>query len=65
MKDKSIIFFIFKVYIELRQIIWPKCQETLQMTLIVTIVTTILSFILWGLDSIIIYIISFITGLRF
>ncbi|MFW3298638.1 preprotein translocase subunit SecE, partial [Enterobacter quasiroggenkampii] len=38
-------------------------QETLQTTLIVAAVTAIVSLVLWGLDGILVRLVSFITGL--
>ncbi|ECE6377310.1 preprotein translocase subunit SecE, partial [Salmonella enterica subsp. enterica] len=40
-------------------------QETLHTTLIVAAVTAVMSLILWGLDGILVRLVSFITGLRF
>ncbi|URL02103.1 preprotein translocase subunit SecE [Avibacterium sp. 20-126] len=51
--------------IELRKIVWPTRYEAMQTTLIVMAVTMIVSLILWGLDSIIVSVINFLTNLRF
>ncbi|MCW9699969.1 MULTISPECIES: preprotein translocase subunit SecE [unclassified Avibacterium] len=51
--------------IELRKIVWPTRSEAMQTTLIVMAVTMIVSLILWGLDSIIVSVINFLTNLRF
>lgn len=37
--------------IEIRKVIWPTHQETLQMTGIVLVVVLVTALILWGLDS--------------
>lgn len=50
---------------ELRKIVWPTRPETMQTTLIVMGVTVVVSLILWGLDSIIVSLITFLTDLRF
>lgn len=50
---------------ELRKIVWPTRSEAMQTTLIVMAVTMIVSLILWGLDSIIVSVINFLTNLRF
>ena len=57
--------FLKESRIELRKIIWPTRQETTQTTLVVMGVTVVVSLILWGLDSIIVSLINFITNLRF
>lgn len=57
--------FLKESRIELRKIIWPTRQEATQTTLVVMGVTVVVSLILWGLDSIIVSLINFITNLRF
>lgn len=51
--------------IELRKIVWPTRQEATQTTLIVMGVTVVVSLILWGFDSIIVAVLTFLTDLRF
>lgn len=50
---------------EMRKIIWPNRQETTQTTLIVGAVCVVVALALWGIDSIIVAIINFLTNLRF
>ena len=50
---------------ELRRIVWPTRPEATQTTFIVVGVTVFVSLILWGLDSIIVSIITFLTDWRF
>lgn len=57
--------FLKDARIELRKIVWPTRSETMQTTLIVMAVTVIVSLILWGLDSVIVSVINFLTSLRF
>ncbi|VFP87098.1 Protein translocase subunit SecE [Candidatus Erwinia haradaeae] len=64
-KGKAALNFTYQAHSEIRKIIWPTRQETFHTTFIVTAVTTIMSLILWGLDSILVRLVSFITGLRF
>lgn len=64
-KGKAILAFAREARTELRKVIWPTHQETLHTTLIVAVVTAVISIILWGLDSILVRLVSFITGLRF
>ncbi len=51
--------------VELRRITWPTRPEAMQTTLIVFAVTVLASLILWGLDSVIVSLITFLTDLRF
>ncbi|MDD2166959.1 preprotein translocase subunit SecE [Glaesserella parasuis] len=50
---------------ELRKIIWPNRQETTQTTLMVVAMCVVVALALWGIDSIIVLIIDFLTNLRF
>lgn len=64
-KGKAAVVFAREARTEVRKVVWPTRQETLQTTLIVAVVTAIMSLILWGLDGILVRLVSFITGLRF
>ena len=61
-KGKATVAFAREARTEVRKVIWPTRQETLHTTLIVT---AVMSLILWGLDGILVRLVSFITGLRF
>lgn len=50
---------------EVRRVVWPTRQETVQTTLIVIVATAIVSLILWGMDAILVRIVGFFTGLEF
>ncbi len=65
LKGKATVAFAREARTEVRKIIWPTRQETLHTTLIVAAVTAVMSLILWGLDGILVRLVSFITGLRF
>lgn len=47
---------------ELRKVVWPTRQETIQTTLVVIGLVILLSLIIWGLDSILLWAVSFLTG---
>jgi preprotein translocase subunit SecE len=47
---------------EIRKVVWPTRQETMHTTMIVAVVVVIMSFVLWGLDSTISWIISLLIG---
>ncbi|WP_339058303.1 preprotein translocase subunit SecE [Candidatus Regiella endosymbiont of Tuberolachnus salignus] len=64
-KGRASVAFAREARTEMRKVIWPTRQEALQTTLIVAVVTAVMSLILWGLDGILIRLVSFITGLRF
>lgn len=62
---KAAVVFAREAKTEVRKVIWPTREETLRTTLIVAVVTAVMSLILWGLDGILVRLVSFITGLRF
>ena len=62
-QGKATLAFAREARIEMRKVVWPTRQETLQTTLIVAAVTAIVSLVLWGLDGILVRLVSFITGL--
>ena len=64
-QGKKALSFFAEARTELRRIVWPTRPETTQTTLIVMGVTVVTSLILWGLDSIIVSLINFLTDLRF
>lgn len=63
-KGKQTLAFAREARIEMRKVIWPTRQEALQTTLIVAAVTAVMSLILWGLDGLLVRLVSFITSLR-
>ena len=44
--------------VEMRKVVWPTRQETLQTTLMVIVIVALLALILWGVDSVFALIIS-------
>ncbi|WP_448215561.1 preprotein translocase subunit SecE [Endozoicomonas sp. 2B-B] len=48
--------------VEIRKVVWPTRQETVQTTLIVVAVVVIMGLILWALDSLLGWIISSLIG---
>lgn len=48
--------------IEIRKVVWPTRQETTQTTLIVVAVVLVMALLLWGLDSLLGWLVSFIVG---
>jgi preprotein translocase subunit SecE len=47
---------------EVRKVVWPTRQETLQTTLIVIVMVLILGIILWLFDRMLMSILRFLTG---
>lgn len=47
---------------EIRKVVWPTRQETLQTTAIVLVLVVVMALILWGLDSLLSYLVAQIIG---
>lgn len=47
---------------ELRKVIWPTRQESVQTTIMIAIVVVIMALLMWGLDSILLYGVEKLTG---
>jgi preprotein translocase subunit SecE len=43
--------FAAEARVELEKVVWPSRQETVQITAIVMIMVTVTGFVLWGIDS--------------
>jgi len=63
-KGRSAVLFAKESKTEIRKVVWPTRQETVQTTGIVLVATLIMSILLWGLDSVLFVIVGFITGLK-
>ena len=49
---------------ELRKVVWPTRQETVQTTLVVVVMVIIAALILWGLDKLFFWLIGWLTGVN-
>ncbi|MFZ5698474.1 MAG: preprotein translocase subunit SecE [Pseudomonadota bacterium] len=61
-KGRQFNEFRREAMVELRKIVWPTRQETLQTTLIVFVVVAVVAFILWVLDLLLGWAVSGIIG---
>ena len=60
---KQVYQFAQESKIELLKVVWPTRQETIQTTTIVIVMVTLTGFILWGVDSMMMWAIAKITHL--
>jgi len=60
-KGKTFTDFAKESRLEVRKVVWPTRQETVQTTLIILAVSTIVGLCLWGLDGVFVRIVEFIT----
>ena len=47
---------------ELRKVVWPTKQETMQTTLMVIVVVLVTALVLWALDGVLLSLIGFVIG---
>lgn len=60
-KGRTFVEFAKDARLEVRKVVWPTRQETVQTTLIIAAVSTIVGLVLWGLDGIFVRLVEFIT----
>jgi preprotein translocase subunit SecE len=63
-QGKRVWAFAQSARMELRKVVWPTRQETVQTTLIVMAMVLIAALFLWGLDSLLLWLVGFLTGQR-
>ncbi|MEE1868933.1 MULTISPECIES: preprotein translocase subunit SecE [Pseudomonas] len=61
-KGRSFFTLVKEARTEIRKVVWPTRQETMQTTLIVVAVVLVMALLLWGLDSLLGWLISLIVG---
>ena len=54
--------FVSDSRMEVRKVVWPSRQETLQTTLVVVVMVLILGIVLWLFDMVLMSILRFLTG---
>lgn len=58
----SAINFVREAHIEVRKVVWPTRQETIQMTSIVLFMVVLVALIIWALDSVLMWLVRLLTG---
>jgi preprotein translocase subunit SecE len=61
-KGQSFFVLAKEARVEIRKVVWPTRQETTQTTLIVVAVVLVMALVLWGLDSLLGWLVSLIVG---
>jgi preprotein translocase subunit SecE len=59
---KSFMGFLAESRVEVRKVIWPTRQETMQSTMIVVALVFLVGLILWTLDAVLFWGITLLTG---
>ncbi|MCA2015223.1 preprotein translocase subunit SecE [Vibrio tritonius] len=60
-KGKAAVIFARESRMEIRKVVWPTRQETMQTTLIVLAVSIVMALVLWGIDGIMVKLVDFVT----
>ncbi|WP_070962628.1 preprotein translocase subunit SecE [Vibrio sonorensis] len=61
-KGKAAIVFARESRMEVRKVVWPTRQETIQTTFIVLAVSIVMALALWGIDGIMVRLVNLVTG---
>ena len=63
-KGTQFVGFVKDSRAELRKVVWPTREETMQTTLVVGVMVIVLALVLWGVDGILVSVIGWVTGQR-
>ncbi len=63
-KGKAVIDFARESRVEVRKVVWPTRQETIQTTLIIFAVVAVVGLFLFLLDGALIWLVDLITGVK-
>jgi preprotein translocase subunit SecE len=61
-QGKTFWGFVQSSRIELRKVVWPNRQETMQVTLVVFVMIIVLGFFFWGVDTLLALLTKWLTG---
>lgn len=61
-QGKTARLFLGDARMELRKVVWPSHQETMQTTGLIILLVLIFALIMWALDSVMLFIIGKLTG---
>ena len=61
-KGQEIKAFSKDARVELRKVVWPTRQETIQSTMVVAVMVIITALLLWAIDSVLMWLIATLTG---
>ncbi len=61
-KGRSTLIFLHDSHLEVRRVVWPTRQETVQMTGVVFVMVVLVALIIWMVDSILFWLVRLLTG---
>jgi preprotein translocase subunit SecE len=62
MIGKTLWAYVQGSRVELRKVVWPSRQESLQTTLVIAVFVVLIALLMWGLDSALLYGVGKLTG---
>jgi len=62
-KGKAALVFVRESRMEIRKVVWPTRQETIQTTFIVLAVSVVTALVLWGVDGIMVRLVNTLTNI--
>jgi preprotein translocase subunit SecE len=61
-QGKTFWAFVQSARVELRKVVWPNRQETMQVTIVVFVMVIVLALFFWGLDTVLALLTRWLTG---
>lgn len=61
-KGRNVREFLHDTHVEVRKVVWPSRQETLQTTGIVLLMVLVVAIFVWLLDSLLLWLVRLLTG---
>jgi len=61
-KGQNSVEFLKAAHLEVRKVVWPSRQETIQTTGIVILMVILVAIFIWLLDSLLMWLVRFLTG---
>ncbi len=61
-QGKTFWSFVQGSRVELRKVVWPNRQETMQLTIVVFVMVVVLALFFWGLDTLLALLTRYLTG---
>ncbi len=59
---RSLWGYVLGSRVELRKVVWPTRQESIQTTVMIAVVVLVMALLLWGLDSLLLWGVETLTG---
>lgn len=63
-EGKKLWRFAQEARVELRKVVWPTKDETIKTTMVIAALVICMAFILWGVDSVLMWAIGWLSGQR-